>query len=221
MPAPIRALIFDFDGLIVDTESAIYQSWREMFLAHGHDWAVERFAASVGSDFNEECDPVAELERLTGKKFDWTAEDGRRDARIRELLAGAVALPGVRERLTEAAELGLPCSVASSSSHRWVNGWLERLELRQHFMNLSTRDCVERIKPSPDLFLHALDKLGVSKDEALIFEDSLNGLRAAQAAGIRCLVIPGPTTRHLDFPGAWRMAESMAAVSIADLAGAS
>lgn len=217
--APIRAIIFDFDGLILDTESAIFQSWRELYTDHGHELTVETFSQCIGSDFGAHYDPMADLEKLTGKSFDWTAEDARREERVRELLTAAGELPGVRELLVEAAELNLPCSVASSSSHRWVNGWLEKLELRHHFANLSTRDYVERIKPAPDLFLHAADKLGVAPEEAVIFEDSLNGLRAAVAAGIRCIVAPGPMTQHLDFTGAWRKVDSLADVSLAELAG--
>lgn len=214
---PIRAVIFDFDGLILDTESAIYESWRELYSDHGHHLAVETFSQCIGSDFGEHYDPMADLERLTGKTFEWNAVDAEREARVRELLTQAGELPGVRARLTEAGELRLPCSIASSSSHRWVNGWLEKLDLRHHFANLSTRDCVQRIKPEPDLFLHAAEKLGVEPDEAVIFEDSLNGLRAAVAAGIRCIVVPGPMTRHLDFDGAWRVVESLADVSLAAL----
>lgn len=216
---PIRAVIFDFDGLILDTESAIYESWRELYSQHGHPLAVETFSQCIGSDFGEHYDPMADLERLTGLPFDWIAEDARREGRVRELLSEAGELPGVRDRLVEAARLGLPCSIASSSSHRWVNGWLEKLNLRQHFTNLSTRDCVQRIKPAPDLFLHAVEKLGVAPEEAVIFEDSLNGLRAAMAAGIRCIVAPGPMTRHLDFTGAWKKVDSLGAVSLAEMAG--
>lgn len=214
---PIRALIFDFDGLIVDTESAIYQSWRELYAEHGHELTIERFSACIGSDFGDAYDPMADLEKLTGKEFDWAAVDDAREARVRELLTEAGPLPGVRERLTEAMELDLQCSVASSSSHRWVHGWLEKLALRHHFAHLSTRDFVVRIKPEPDLFLHAVEKLGVALEEAVIFEDSLNGLRAARAAGIRCIVVPGPMTRHLDFDGAWRVAQSLEQVSLAEL----
>lgn len=214
---PIRALIFDFDGLIIDTESAIYRSWRELYASHGHELSVETFARCIGTDFGEHYDPMADLEELTGREFDWAAEDTRREERVRQLLAETGELPGVRDRLAEAADLGLRCSVASSSSHRWVNGWLERLGLRHHFTHLSTRDRVARIKPEPDLFLHAIENLGVAPDEALIFEDSLNGLRAALAAGIRCIVVPGPMTRHLDFTGAWRIVNSLKELSLAEV----
>ncbi len=201
----------------MDTESAIFESWRELYVEHGHPLTVERFSACIGSDFSEAYDPMRDLEKLTGKVFDWRAEDARRETRVRELLSAAGALPGVSARLAEAGALSVPCSIASSSPHHWVHGWLEKLELRHHFMNLSTRERVARIKPEPDLFLHALEMLGLDADEAVIFEDSLNGLRAARAAGIRCIVVPGPMTRHLDFTGAWRVVESLDQVSVADL----
>jgi putative hydrolase of the HAD superfamily len=133
-------------------------------------------------------------------------------------LDGYDVLPGVRERLQEARELGLPCSIASSSPLSWVSRHVDNLGLREYFANISTRDHVQRIKPHPDLFLDAAQKLGVSMDEVIIFEDSLNGLKAARAAGIRCVVVPGPTTRHLDFTGAWRQLESLGSTSLSDFA---
>jgi putative hydrolase of the HAD superfamily len=217
MHAPIRAVIFDFDGLIVDTESAIYESWRELYAAHGHPLAIETFSHCIGSDFSDAYDPMKNLELLTGKTFDWKTVDAEREQRVREMLDQESALPGVEDRLVEAGALGLPCSIASSSSHRWVNGWLERLELRHHFANLSTRDNVQRIKPAPDLFLHAIAQLGVKAEEAVIFEDSLHGLRAAKAAGIRCIVAPGPMTRHFVFDGAWRHIGSLEEISLSEL----
>jgi putative hydrolase of the HAD superfamily len=215
---PLRALIFDFDGLIIDTESAIYQSWRELYRSHGHELTVERWSQCVGTDFSSAYDPKKELEVLTDRTFDWVAMDRQIYDRVQELLHGFDALPGVRECLSEARELGLPCSEASSSPLSWVSKHLDHLDLRGHFTNISCRDHVERIKPHPDLFQDAARKLGAGADEVVIFEDSLNGLNAARAAGMRCVVIPGPTTQHLDFTGAWHRLDSMGSTSVAELA---
>jgi putative hydrolase of the HAD superfamily len=215
---PLRALIFDFDGLIIDTESAIYQSWRELYASHGHELTVERWSQCVGTDFSSVYDPKTELETLTDRTFDWVDVDRALFDRVATLLTGFDALPGVRDRLAEARELGLPCSVASSSPLSWVSKHLDHLDLRGHFMNVSCRDHVERIKPHPDLFLDAAKKLGAAPDEVIIFEDSLNGLKAARAAGMRCVVVPGPTTQHLDFTGAWHHLESLDSTSVAKLA---
>ena len=212
----IRALLFDFDGLIIDTESAIYQAWRELYEDHGHPLPVERWAQCVGTDFGA-YDPKSELEMLTGKDFDWHNEEAMRTKRVHELLKTFDALPGVRERLAEAKELGLPCSIASSSPRSWIEPWLVQMDLRHHFSNISSRDLVEKIKPAPDLFLHAAEKLGAQPEEVIVFEDSLNGLRAARAAGMKCVVVPGPVTKHLEFEGAWQMLDSLASTSLAQL----
>ena len=212
----IRALLFDFDGLIIDTESAIYQAWRELYEDHGHPLPVERWAQCVGTDFGA-YDPKSELEMLTGKDFDWHNEEAMRTKRVHELLKTFDALPGVRDRLAEAKELGLPCSIASSSPRSWIEPWLVQMDLRHHFSNISSRDLVEKIKPAPDLFLHAAEKLGAQPDEVIVFEDSLNGLRAARAAGMKCVVVPGPVTKHLEFEGAWQMLDSLASTSLAQL----
>jgi len=210
----LRALIFDFDGLIIDTESAIYQSWRELYASHGQVLTIERWSQCVGTDFSSVYDPKKELEQLTGLTFDWGQVEQTLTERVHQMLVGYDALPGVRERLQEARELGLPCSIASSSPLSWVSKHVESLGLRDYFANISTRDHVERIKPHPDLFLDAAAKLNVGTDEVIIFEDSLNGLKAARAAGIRCVVVPGPTTRHLDFSGAWQHLPSLDSTTV-------
>lgn len=215
---PLRALIFDFDGLIIDTESAIYQSWRELYASHGHELTIERWSLCVGTDFSSVYDPKRELEQLTDRTFDWVALDRDVFDRVNTLLQGFDALPGVRERLAEARELGLPCSIASSSPLTWISKHLTQLDLHSQFVNVTCRDHVERIKPHPDLFQDAARKLGVGPDEVVIFEDSLNGLRAARAAGMKCVVVPGPTTQHLDFEGAWRQLDSLRSTSVAELA---
>ncbi len=213
---PITALIFDFDGLIIDTESAIYEAWREFYAAHGQPLPVATWAQCVGTDFGA-YNPKTDLEDATGLTFDWAETERTLEARVRELLAGYDALPGVRELLKEAAEAGLPCTVASSSPLSWVEGWLGHLDLRDRFANVSCRDHVERIKPAPDLFLHAAEKLGVSPASVVVLEDSLNGLRAAHAADMRCVAAPGPMTRHLDLSTAWRQVGSLQEVSLGAL----
>lgn len=218
MPPPLRAVIFDFDGLIVDTESTGYHTWREIFDQHGHELPVERYAQAVGTDFLTGIyDPKRDLEQLTGRDFDWDAVEVQRKTHENELRKHLQLLPGVADRLQEAASLGLRIAIASSSPRVWINSWMDQLGLHDHFHHISTVDDTGKVKPDPSLFLHAAENLGVAPEEAVIFEDSLNGLRAAIAAGIRCIVAPGPMTRHLDFTGAWRRVESLAEVSLHEL----
>lgn len=207
--APVRGLIFDFDGLMVDTESATYHSWRELYADHGQPLAVEEWVQCVGSDFGG-FDPFDELERRVGRSLPWDELEPARVERARQLDALMDARPGVRERLAEAVGMGLPCAVASSSPRSWVRPWLERLGVAEYFVHVCTKDDVARVKPAPDLFLLAATRLGVEPLHALVFEDSLNGLRAAAAAGMRCIAVPGPITAGLDFAAAVARLDTLA-----------
>jgi len=215
MPPPIRAVIFDFDGLIVDTESTGFHTWTEIYAEHGHELPLERYAQVIGSDFSSSSyDPRKDLETLTGSLFDWEAVEVKRKDRERELRKSLLIHPGVVDRLAEARALGLATAIASSSPRFWIDSWVDQLGLHDCFDHITTVDDTGKVKPDPSLFLHAAKSLGVAVEEALIFEDSLNGLTAARAAGIRCIVVPGPMTRHLDFTGALRRVDSLTDVSL-------
>jgi putative hydrolase of the HAD superfamily len=216
MNAPVRGLIFDFDGLIVDTETAIYQAWLELYQEHGHPLTIETWAQCVGSDFGH-YDPAAELERLIQRSLPWESITQRRRQRVTELLQHQDTLPGVRELLLQARENSIPCAVASSSSSNWVNGWLEKLNLHPFFQNVTTLDDVGRAKPDPGLFLHASSKLDIPPANLLVLEDSLNGLRAATSAGMRCLVVAGEITRHLPFENAWQQRHTLSGFDLIEI----
>ncbi|QQL45874.1 HAD family hydrolase [Sulfuriroseicoccus oceanibius] len=211
----VRALIFDFDGVIVDTEWAIFQTWSELFARHDVELKLETYAQCVGSD-HDAWDPKAHLEELCGYALDWDAVLPEKHAASRRLMAGQGVMDGVVEWLDAAQCAGLPVAVASSSSHEWVHGWLTKLELRERFVSLSCRDHVERIKPAPDLFLHAAAQLEVDPAAALVIEDSANGTAAAHAAGMRVVAVPNRVTAHQDFSKAWRRVGSLAELTLAD-----
>jgi putative hydrolase of the HAD superfamily len=213
---PVRGLIFDFDGLIVDTESATYHSWRELYDGHGQVLEIAQWVRCVGSDFGG-FDPFDELERRCGRALDWDQLEPERIRRARELDALMDARPGVRERLLEAGLMGLPCSIASSSPRSWVEPWLDRLGLVEHFSHVCTKDDVARVKPAPDLFLLAATRLRVEPAHALVFEDSLNGVRAARAAGMRVVAVPGPITADLDLSAATARLDSLAERTLSEL----
>ena len=212
----LRALIFDFDGLVVDTETSIYQAWREVYQAHGQELELKTYAACVGSD-HDMFNPMAHLDELLGKKLDWEVIEPRKQARIVDLLSQQDTLPGVRELLAAAKEEGIDCAVASSSSLDWVGRWLEKLEIRDHFKIVRTRDDVERIKPHPDLFNAAAEGLGIAPGEAIIFEDSENGLHAANAAGIHCVSVPNQITAGGNFETATLKVNSLAELTLNQL----
>lgn len=210
------ALIFDFDGLVVDTESAIYEAWRELYLHHKHDLPLPTYVQCVGSTFGH-YDPMAALEELTGGPVAWEEVLLRKDARIHELQRGLDTMPGVRALLAEAKREGVPCAVASSSSRSHVQGWLDRVGIAEAFAAIRTRDDVARAKPAPDLFLAAAEALGLPPCETLVLEDSSNGLRAAIAAGAPCVIVPSPVTRGSDFTGAVAVIETLEGVTCGQL----
>jgi putative hydrolase of the HAD superfamily len=212
----MRALIFDFDGLIVDTESAIYEAWRELYLAHGHDLPLSTYVQCVGSVFGH-YDPMAALESLLGSEVDWDTHLPMKDARIRAGQESLDTLPGVRELLAAARSAGLPCVVASSSQRTHVEGWLERTGIRHHFEFVRSRDDVERAKPWPDLFLAAAEGLGLSPADTLVLEDSANGLRASVSAGAPCVIVPSPVTDGSDFTGAASVLKTLAGTTLEEL----
>lgn len=211
----MKALIFDFDGTILDTEQAEYTAWAETYARYGGELTLEAYLPCVGT-----TDPVfdlyAHLEAQIGP-FDREAFDRERQKRLHALLAELRPLPGVLERLEEARSLGLRRAVASSSSAPWVLGHLKRHGLDGFFEQVITREYVERTKPDPALFLKAARALGAAPAECIAVEDSLNGVRAAKAAGMYVVAVPNLLTRHLDLGLADRLVPSLAELSLEPL----
>lgn len=193
----IRALIFDFDGLMLDTEGPDYRAWQEVFAQHGHELPLAVWSECIGRAADW-FDPLARLESLVGTPIDRDAGHAWQRERHRELIEAEPLLPGVSEYLMAARRLGLRLAIASSSSPGWVGGHLERLKLSAYFECVRCWGDVERAKPAPNLYLAALASLGVTASEAIAFEDSFNGVRAAKEAGLFCVAVPNALTAHLD-----------------------
>lgn len=210
-----RALIFDFDGLILDTEGPIYRSWKEVYEAHGVALPFELWVKTIGSS-NQAFHPQHHLEEKLGRELPQDVLDRRVDRRV-ELVLAQPLLPGVADLVEAARAAGLKAGVASSSSRDWVDGHLQRLGIRDRFDCLCTRDDVEQVKPEPDLYLAALDCLGVAAVEAVAIEDSPNGITAAKRAGLRCVAVPNPITAGLDLSQADVRLTSLAEVTLPQL----
>lgn len=197
-----RALIFDFDGLIVDTELPDYESWQEVYHSHGCDLAVEKWGLIVGGTGASDFDPHTHLEELCGQKLDREEVWISRRKQYLDSISEQPVLPGVLDYLDEADHLGLKLAVASSSPENWVRGHLARLGLYQRFAAVKTADDVARTKPDPELFLATLDELKLKADQAIVFEDSPNGVKAANSAGIFTVAVPNSLTAQLPMQGA-------------------
>ena len=205
----INALIFDFDGLILDTEGPILQAWQETYRQHGFELPLEQFNTTIGT-YEVDFDPWVHLQELAGNSLDAAAILPAREARERELISRQLMLPGVRQYLQDARRLGLKLGLASSSMRQWVFCYLESLGLSSCFDCIRVKEDVRLTKPYPDLYLAAAACLGVPPQQAIAFEDSPNGILAARRAGIYCVAVPTPLTRPLDLSGANRMIDSLA-----------
>jgi HAD superfamily hydrolase (TIGR01509 family) len=193
----VRALLFDFDGLILDTEFPSRAGWEYVYREHGHELPAELWATVVGTT-HAPFDPMAHLEELVGEPLEREALNERRRAHEIALIEAEELRPGIAEYLAAARRLGLKRAVVSSSTRGWVDMHLERLEEGVGWDAICTADRnPARAKPSPALYLEALEALDVTADEAVAFEDSPNGVLAAKAAGIFCVAVPNEVTREL------------------------
>ena len=218
MKTTLQALIFDFDGLIVDTEWPEFQAWQELCLSYQVELSLETWLPCVGTGATTQVfDPHEYLEGQLGRTLNREEIRTLCWPRHRELIDAQPILPGVEALLSEAQQRGLGLAVASSSPRTWVEGHLKRLKLLEYFDTLACGDEVARTKPYPDLYLAALHQLDVQANQAIAFEDSLNGMHAAQQAGIFCVVIPNPLTQHLAFEPLDLRLTSLAEVTLDEL----
>jgi HAD superfamily hydrolase (TIGR01509 family) len=192
----IRALVFDFDGLILDTEEPVYRSWLEVYAAEGEELPFERWVQIVGST-TAGFHPQHHLEAKLGRPLTQEVLDGRIGRRAELVLAQSL-LPGVVDLADAARASGLKLAVASSSTGDWVKGHLSRLGILDRFDCVRCRDDVTEAKPAPDLYLAAIACLDVPASEAIAIEDSPHGVASAKAAGLRCVAVPNSITARLD-----------------------
>lgn len=212
----IKAIIFDFDGLIIDTETAWYEAFKESLNFHQAELPLEEFAKCIGTDdtvlyeyFRKQLGESCNTEEIKSRAYEIH----------KEKMAAVQAREGVKEYLQEAKRSGYKIALASSSSREWVNHFLGKLSLLSYFEVIVTRDDVEKVKPAPDLYLKALNDLNIEAGEAIVFEDSLNGLNAAVAAGLKCVIVPNQVTETLNFEKHVLRLNSMAEKSLVDVIG--
>lgn len=207
------ALVFDLDGVIVDTETVIHEVWSEMFASYGCSFTAEEWATAIGTDHG--FDPLAALMERSMVPLPPPAELQQHIARAEKaLLEGMSPLPGIREWIEGAERLGMGVAVASSSPAAWVDSRLADVGLASRFVVVSCRSEHLKAKPAPDLYLDACSRLGVEPSRAIAVEDSINGLTAARAAGLMCVAVPNSMTLDHDLSAANLMLESLAAMPI-------
>ncbi len=208
----IRALVFDFDGLILDTETPLIDAWAALHERAGLPYArtdAHRIVGHVDVDF----DPWSAF----GPGTDRAALDAAHRQLSRELTALQPVRPGVLTCLHEAGARGLKLGVASNSGHEHVDRHLTRLGLRARFDLICCREDVAAGKPAPDLYLRAIRQFGIAPSEAIAFEDSTAGTLSARAAGLWTVAVPNPSTGQHDLGAAHVVLASLADLPLAQL----
>jgi HAD superfamily hydrolase (TIGR01509 family) len=206
---PIRAFLFDFDGLILDTETASRAGWEWVYREHGHELPPEKWASIVGT--TGAWSPMDHLEDLVGEPLEREALNERRYAHEISLIEAEELRPGIADYIESAERLNVKRAIVSSSSRRWIDMHLARLERAVGWDAIVTADRDRaRAKPNPTMYLEALDLLDVRADEAIVFEDSPNGVTAARAAGIFVVAVPNDVTRDFGLDHADLVVDSLA-----------
>ena len=211
---PPAALVFDFDGLILDTESSEFHSVAAVYDAHGLELVLEEWHEIVGTADHPHWTEM--LQAALGRQIEDL--EGLRQQRLEvhhSLIEQEDVRPGVVALLDEAGAAGVPCGVASSSPRAWVEGHLERIGLRDRFAVVRTRDDVTLAKPDPELYQAATVALGVDARCSVAFEDSRHGVTAAKAAGLAAVACPNPITQSMDLSHADLVVTSLADVDLA------
>jgi HAD superfamily hydrolase (TIGR01509 family) len=212
----VQALVFDFDGLILDTEGPVFTAWQEEFAAHGcPPLTVEEWSAEIGTSGG--LDLVGMMRTRATRPVDEDAMHVRRRLRRDELLGRETARPGVLDWLDAADELGLQLAVASSSPRDWVEPLLDRLDLGVRFAAIVCFGTGLAAKPAPDTYRAACAALGVEPAAAIALEDSPHGVTAAKAAGLWCVAVPHAITELLDLSEADLVLRSLADMSLRDV----
>lgn len=208
-----RALLLDFDGLVLDTETTDFESWAEVYREHGAELPRDRWEHTIGSD-GSSFSPFEHLRELTGLALDEGEVRARRRPRRDAMVAGLRPLPGVRDWIRAARDRGMGVAIVSSSPAWWVEQHLESVGMQALFDFLMTFDRADNAKPHPELYLRALAEFQLGAEDAIAVEDSPNGVAAAKAAELFCVAVPGPMTRSLSFEHADLVLDSLASRSL-------
>ena len=198
MEQMIDTVVFDFDGVILDTEVPTFTAWQEVFKSFGQSVDRGLWSGIIGGG-QKFFDTMAYLESIVGPLPDREEVRRRKNERADRMIAESPVLPGVLDYLADARRLGLKLAVASSSPRDWVEGHLVERGLLDYFGAVVTRDDVNMVKPDPALYATAVERVGSEPSKAFAIEDSFNGVTSAKRAGLLCVAVPNEMTRDMDF----------------------
>lgn len=217
MTAPVQAVIFDFDGLIADTEMPDYLAWQAVYAQYGRTFPLDSWLRNVGRN-DSPFDPLGPF-RGPDSPADpdavlavWRRHHTRLE---RDYLT---PLPGVLPLLERLKERGIRTAVASSTRRLRIRHLLSALRLQERFEALACGDEVPRAKPAPDVYLLAAGRLGVPAAACVALEDSAPGVCAAKSAGMACIAVPSRITRTMDLSAADLVVTSLLDVTLETIA---
>lgn len=193
----IKGIIFDFDGLIFDTETPQYLILKDMFLEHNLELPIQRWQQEIGTQSGFSV--FEYLEGLIESKIKEDVLKEQFTQKYHDILMEQRARDGVGAYLKAAKDLNLKIGLATSSTYDWVSKYLKQLGFFDYFECIRTSDDVEKVKPDPTLYLQVAQCLGLEPKECLVFEDSANGALAAKRAGTNCVIVPNEVTEAMDF----------------------
>jgi HAD superfamily hydrolase (TIGR01509 family) len=199
----LNALIFDFDGLILDTETPEVLVWQSIYKDHGFELPVDEWEKTIGGYGVSNFDAAEHLSHLSSGQLDIASLRIRYRKEADAIIHTNPVLPGVINMIEETKRSGLQVAIGSSSPHSWVDTHAKRLGIFEYFDRIICADDVSpgRTKPNPDIYLKALEQLNVKNDAAVVFEDSPNGVLAAQRAEIFVVAVPNPLTVKMGVSG--------------------
>ena len=208
----VKAVVFDFDGLLMDTETTLLECWQYEWRQHGLELDPTTFFADHGGDVNAER--YLQLAATVGPEYDYETSHARRTAYRRQLHDRLGLADGISAWLAQAHAAGVSCAIASSSHEDWVTGMLRPIDRLNDFSVLAFGNEVTSVKPAPDVYELALHRLGLDPAQAIAVEDTPHGVAAAKAAGMRCIAIPNPYADAARFTEADLVLESAAALTL-------
>lgn len=214
----LKALIFDFDGLILDTETPEVMVWQGIYRDHGFELPLDEWQKTIGGYGISNFDAAEHLAGLAAGRVDPALMRARYREQADAIIHASPILPGVLALIEQARKNNVLIAIGSSLPHSWVDTNLKRLGIFDRFDQVICGDDVPagRTKPNPDIYLKALEKLSVVRHEAVVFEDSPNGVLAARRAGIFVVAAPNPLTSPLGVHGDLTV-RSLAEISLHDL----
>jgi HAD superfamily hydrolase (TIGR01509 family) len=200
--ASVMAVVFDFDGVILDSETPEFESHRLIYERCGIALTPDEWVDQIGiwveghgqRWFRRLCD-------LSAGAPDYETFEAEKRRLFQELVA-AEPMRGILDLLDALDGAGIPAAIASSASSRWVLSAAERVGVRDRFSTIVTADDVDRRKPAPDVYLEALRRLGAKPERSIAIEDSAPGIAAARAAGMKTVAIPHWLTERHDLSAA-------------------